>query len=155
MPFDAPIADKVQQSFQKLSSSAKALNKTSDELAASVAELDAALQKLNLGISRWIEIQEEIKNNQFATRYVGYDRVNGKWGIAIRSSIRKTKPSEPIESSSWLYNDSPRWLRTLAIDRIPDLLDGLIAEADKHRALIEAKLSRAKELATAVKGSTK
>ena len=155
MPFDAPVDDKVQQSFQKLSSSAKALNKSSDELAGSVAELDAALQKLNLGISRWIEIHEETKNNQFVTRYVGYDRVNNKWGISIRSFVRKAKPSEPIESSYWLFNESPRWLRTLAIDKIPDLLDGLAAEADKHRALIETKLARAREVAAAVKGAAK
>jgi len=155
MPFSPPSADKIQQSFQKLSNSAKALNKSSDELSASVAEIDVALQKLNLGISRWVEIHEETKNNQFVTRYVGYDRVNAKWGISIRSCVRKTKPSDQIETSNWTLSEAPRWLRVIAIDRLPDLFEGLVGEADKQRVLIETRLAHARELASGVKGATR
>ena len=62
MPFtepEVPLGQRVQRSFQKLSESAKALNKTSDQLSASIAEIDACLQKLNLGVSIWIKFQEE------------------------------------------------------------------------------------------------
>jgi hypothetical protein len=162
MPFsvpnvpNAPLNEKVQRSFQKLSESAKALNKSSDELCMPIAELDSALQKLNLGVSQWVPIHEEKKGTQVITRYVGYDRVSGRWGISIQQTIRKVPPvNEEIENSKWLYSEAPRWLRTRCLESIPDLLEALAKEAEHHRATINSKLQVARDIVSSVKGTVK
>ena len=47
---------------------------------------DQALQKLNLGISAWVEFAvQHFEDGEFmSARSIGYAKVAGTWGIAIR-----------------------------------------------------------------------
>jgi hypothetical protein len=146
-----PLNERVQRSFHRLSESAKALNKTSDQVSNSIGELDIALQKLNLGVSFWIPIHEEVKNGLIVTRSIGYDRVGSRWGIAIESVARKNSTVPPTETSRWLFNEAPRWLRVRGLETIPFLLDGLANEADKHRAVLDPKVKFVQDIVSSVK----
>ena len=50
---DGSFSERVSSSYRQLSLAASHLNLVSDELGKSIAVLDAALKKLNLGISTW------------------------------------------------------------------------------------------------------
>ena len=51
------LSAKVQSSYQQLSKVAADLNAVSDELGTCIADLDAALKKLNLGVTKWVQIR--------------------------------------------------------------------------------------------------
>ena len=50
---DGSFSERVSSSYRQLSLAASHLNIVSDELGKSISVLDAALKKLNLGISTW------------------------------------------------------------------------------------------------------
>jgi hypothetical protein len=54
------------------------------------------------------------------------------------------------QAESWLFNDAPRTLRLRGIEKIPDLIEKLIADTEDTAKRIKAKLDQAKQLAAAV-----
>lgn len=143
---------RIAASYKKLAESAETLNKKSDEFGAQVAVLDHLLKKLNLGIAAWERIRgsDEDGNGNYWSEDIGYAKVGGKWGVAIRERSGNHHVDEPDDTDEWLFNDAPRSLRISAIDQIPDLLEKLIKNADKTARKIDEKLGQARELATAL-----
>jgi hypothetical protein len=143
---------KVQNSYQKLHSVAIDLNVASDEIGKSVGELDSALQKLNLGISVWVSVlSNELPNGNFRSDDIGYAKIDGTWGIALRTVQGHGElPEEECSTETWLFNDAPRSLRLAAIGHIPDLLKKLSEEAVETTDEIKKKLSITQEIAAVV-----
>jgi hypothetical protein len=69
----------------------------------------------------------------------------GRWTAPINCNIPETDHEE-----AWLFNDAPRWLRIIGIEHVPDLIEELVGEANKTAEQIKAKVTNAKELATAI-----
>jgi prefoldin subunit 5 len=152
---DDSLAERVQLSYLQLSAVASDLNTVSDELGKSIAEIDAALKKLNLGVSVWVAIvsgEDEHGGPFYWSEDIGYDKIGGKWGIALRSRSGNYEVDEE-RVEAWLFNDAPRSLRLSAIERVPDLLQKLSEEAVKTTNKIKSKLAEAQEVATAVKNA--
>lgn len=146
------LAKRVQSSYQQLSITASDLNKVSDELGKSIADLDAALKKLNLGISAWSDIRSsEDDDGSHWSEQVGYAKVGGKWGIALRTVNGNYGWPDQDSEEAWLFNDAPRALRLSAIGKIPILLEELSKEAAKNAQNIKARLAEVQEVATAIK----
>lgn len=146
------LAKKVQSSYQKLSVAAADLNKVSDELGRSVAELDAALKKLNLGITVWTNIRgNEDDQGSYWSEEIGYAKIDGKWGIALRTVSGNYGWPEQDRIDQWLFNDAPRSMRISAIGKIPGLMEAMSKEAAESTKNIRAKLAEAQEVASAVK----
>jgi len=147
------LSAKVQSSYQQLSKVAADLNAVSDELGKSIAELDAALKKLNLGVTTWIQVQlvRDPQTADFEGDYLGYAKVGGKWGIALRktSGNYNYAPDEPPEE--WPFNEGPRELRLEAIEKIPELLNKLSEAATKMAANVRDRLGEAQQVAEAIK----
>lgn len=143
--------DKIASAYKQLATSAVELNAVSDELGKWISALDAALKKLNLGISTWITIDggENPENGDYWRRRLGYEKVAGKWGIAISDSFGN-EHTEYESSEEWLFNDAPRRLRIEAVEKLPELLDALVREADKAAEQIKIKVAYAQDLAAAV-----
>jgi hypothetical protein len=118
------LFQRVQESFRKLSFVSTNLNAASDKLGASAGGLDAALKRLNLGISSWVAFSKWQSEDHFHYRSddVGYTKAGGKWGLAIEGNGNTNE-------DLWPFNEAPRSLRTRAVAKIPDLLDKLIANA--------------------------
>jgi hypothetical protein len=72
----------------QLSSVASDLNTVSNELGKSVAEIDGALKKLNLGVSVWVNISDWNYDLGYFVEQLGYTKVDGKCGIALRTVSR-------------------------------------------------------------------
>ncbi len=143
--------ERVQSAFRGLSASAINLNAASDELRQTILVLEEALKKLNLGISTWVKITgNEEANGDFWSRDLGYARVGGKWGIALRELSGNYAYDEYEKDETWLFNDAPRWLRIDGVGKIPDLLENLTKQADDTTQKIRKKTTEANELATAI-----
>ncbi len=125
------LAQRVQDSYRKLSEVATALNTASDKLGASISLLDLALKKLSLGISSWVHFNEVRYSDGISYLYedVGYTKLGGKWGLAIRTVPGNEVADEQDDPESWPFNEAPRALRVRAVVKIPDLLEKLIADA--------------------------
>src|SRR5262245_14299466 len=142
---------RIAASYKRLAESAETLNKKSDEFGQHVAVLDKLLQKLNLGVAAWERIRgsDDDGHGNFWSEDVGYAKVGGKWGVAIRERSGNHN-LEDVDSDEWLFEDAPRALRISAIDQIPDLIDKLVKYADKTARKIDEKTAQARELATAL-----
>ena len=139
-----------------MSTVAADLNAVSDELGKSIAEIDVALKKLNLGITTWVKIHGDDGNpydDSFWSRDIGYAKVSNKWGISLRTIDGQLSDPDRSETEEWLFNDAPRSLRLEAIDKIPELLEKLSQEAIRTTKDIRARLSEAQAVADTVKGA--
>src|ERR1700687_361370 len=122
---DSQIA-KIQAHFQTLSSVAPALNSASDELNHCLASLDESLKKLNAGLTVWVTFRSRgVAEDQYDDQQIGYTKVDGKWGIAIRHVWGNYATEQFGEEGTWFFNDAPRELRLLAVDQLPELIEAL------------------------------
>lgn len=147
------FSERVSSSYHQLSLAASHLNLVSDELGKSIAILDAALKKLNLGISTWSRLDRwEDPGGNYSTRYIGYAKVNNRWGIALRTVAGNNTQPEEATVEEWLFNEAPRTLRIEAVDKLPDLFDNLIQEADNAIRKVKAQSLSARQLAASLGG---
>jgi len=147
------LADRVQASYLQLSAVASDLNTISDELGKSIAEIDVALKKLNVGISVWVDITSWDNSDEldYYQEQIGYSKVDGKWGIALRTVSGNHNWPDRDEIEEWLFSDAPRKLRLAAIEKLPELLKELSEQAVETTNRIKGKLAEVKEVAEAVK----
>ena len=152
---DAQFRERVSADFEKLAASAAVLNAASDEIAEPVSAIDAALRKLNLGISAWVQVagDEDLNGNEWH-RSVGYDKVSSRvWGIAI---CYRVIDSDHVvrQDDEWLFNEAPRAYRLEALDKLPQLIEKLTSIADKTADALKKKVATTKQVATAITAAT-
>jgi len=149
---DDSLVFRVRASFRSLSSRAADLNTLSDKVGKVVSQFDSELSKLNIGIPAWAEFQEwrSMDGLQFATEAVGYAKIGGKWGLAIRKMSGHEDVDDYSEHEEWLFNDAPRLLRLKAIDKIPELFEKLVVEVDRATKAVDTKLKELQDLASAL-----
>jgi hypothetical protein len=88
------------------------------------------------------------------SRDIGYAKVGGKWGIALRTCSGDYSFPYGDSVEMWLFNDAPRWLRLEGIDHVSALIEKLIAETEATTEKIKAKVGEAQELAKAISAIT-
>jgi len=146
------LVSRVQTSLQQLSVAASDLNTLSDQIGKVVARFDGELQKLNVGVTAWVKFREWTSQDRlgYESDQVGYDKVNGKWGLAIKTLAGHELMEEYSTLQEWLFNDAPRALRLRAIDKLPDVFEQLLVEVAKTTKAVDQKLKELQELATAL-----
>jgi hypothetical protein len=146
-----PPAEKTQDSYKRLSLAAVSLNAASDDLGEAISVFDAALKRLNLGISAWVVVSgNNDEDGDWWSREIGYTKIGDKWGIALKASDGNYSYPERDSAEKWLFNDAPRWMRIEAVGKIPDLLDGLVKQAEETTKKIKTKTEEALALAAAM-----
>jgi hypothetical protein len=145
------LAARVQKSYKILSAVATDLNKSSDRLGESLAALDAALRKLNLGVSTWVHFHEWHSEDRYSYYFeeIGYVKIGGKWGIAIRT-VDGDENHDTDKVDAWSFNEAPRALRVRAIAKVPELLDKLIQDASVMITTINEQVEMVDLLAAAM-----
>lgn len=139
---------RVSSAYKQLSAAASELNAVSDELGKFVGALDGALKRLNLGITTWIRLDSrEDGSGNYIKRDLGYAKIGGRWGIAIRSMIGNHNTPDISNAEEWLFNDAPRALRLECVEKLPELFEGLIKEAEAVTAAVRARSGQAQQLA--------
>jgi hypothetical protein len=143
--------ERVQASYKQLAVAATNLNTASDELGRMVGILEKALKKLNLGISAWVAISKgDSHGTEWWSRDIGYGKVGGKWGIALRTIAGSIQHPDEDSEEAWLFNEAPRWMRVEAIGKIPDLLDRLVKQTEETTQSIRKKTTEVSEFAQAI-----
>ena len=146
---DEPLIERVSAVFEKLVVSATELNVASDELAKPISEIDAALQKLNLGILTWVKVAGEHDQayEYYWERSLGYAKVSGKWGIAIRAIQGHF---EDPDEEAWRFNDAPRSHRLEALEKLPKLLEELAKNCSETARTLKSRITATKQVATTI-----
>jgi hypothetical protein len=147
---DSKIA-KIQAHFQTLSAVSPTLNSASDELNRCVASLDESLKKLNAGLTVWVSFRSRgVEDDEYDDDQIGYAKVDGKWGIAIRHIWGNYATERFGDEGPWFFNDASRELRLLAVDQLPELIEALGEEASKVTKTVQEKAKQVRELAAAI-----
>jgi len=144
---------KVQSDFHTLSEIASSLNAASDELTKTVTILDESLKKLNVGLSVWVSFRSRADEDTpyiFDEDQIGYCKVNGTWGIALRRIWGNETLDGYSEDGPWLFNDASREMRLLSVDQIPGVIEALAKEAFNTTTKIQEKTKKVRELAEAI-----
>lgn len=123
------VIETTTDALAQLATSAARLNFTTDQLTATVRDLEAAIKSLNLGIETWHTFYSQPNDG---VRQIGYAKVNGKWGIALALK------SWGKEIEEWGFGDAPRWLRVEAVDHIPALIGAMVTESELMVTQLEA-----------------
>lgn len=100
--------------LQHLAEVAATLSRVSGQYNESLAEIELAINRLNLGVQCWIEMPTP------ALR-LGYTRIQGVWGLYIDRATDET---------TWRLEGAPREYRIEAVSTLPKLLEHLLAAAD-------------------------
>jgi hypothetical protein len=147
------LAERVEASYLELSATASELNKVSDELGKPIAEIDFAFKKLNLGITVWVDIGRwsDQEGMVYEFEQVGYAKVGGKWGMALRTGVGNHQWPDDEKVEEWLFSDGPRKLRLSAIEKVPELLSALSKEAVETTKKTKDRLVEVQEVAAVVK----
>ncbi len=144
---------KIQTHFKALSEIASTLNTASDELTKTIAVLDEALKKLNVGLTVWVTFRsrdDERVPYVFDQDQIGYDKVNGVWGIALRRIWGDESNDQYNEDGPWAFNAASRELRLHSVDKIPEVIEALAKEAFNITKRIQEKTIEVRELAGAI-----
>jgi hypothetical protein len=146
-----PPTERAQTSYKQLSLAAINLNSASDELGKAISILEAAIKKLNLGLSAWVELSGGSDfGEDWWTRQVGYTKFRDKWGVALREASGNYQDPDRDSEQLWPFNEGPRWMRAEAIGKIPDLLDALLKQANDTTKKIETKTAQLYEITAAI-----
>jgi hypothetical protein len=144
-------AEKVETYFQALSSVASSLNKASDDLNNLVAILDEALKELNVGLTVWVTFRSRGEEpDEYDDDQIGYCKVNGKWGLALRHVWGNLAMHHYGDEGPWLFNEAPREMRLQGLDKIPEVLEALGQKASDATKKIHEKTKEVRELAGAL-----
>jgi hypothetical protein len=153
---DDALTNRVSASYQQLSAAATQLNAVSDELSKFVTALDAALRKLNLGLATWLRLDgREDGLGNYTKRDLGYAKIGGKWGISLRVVAGNHNTPDVSTVEEWLFNEAPRALRIEAVEKLPDLFELLVKEADDATRRIRNRASKIQQLAEGLASSPK
>lgn len=149
-PEDGTPSERIASSYRRLSQSAISLNSASDALGKAVAVADEQLKGLNLGIVAWVVIagESDTDSETYWRKSLGYDKVDGKWGIALREEAGFFDDPGRHGFDTWLFNDAPRNLRLEALPKLPELFEELVKQVDEATATIEAATVEATQLAS-------
>lgn len=149
---DLTRSERLASAYQRLTASAAELATATDEFSKPIAELDEALAKLDLGLLTWQKVSGASDDyGNFWQRDVGYARIGRTWGLAIRKINGNDSDPQDASIEQWLFNEAPRSYRIEALDKLPDLLELLIKNADKTAKKLKEMAVDAKDLAMAVK----
>jgi hypothetical protein len=142
---------KIQLQYQALAVISTSLNNASDELTKSVSVLDESLKKLNVGLSAWVSFRSRtVSGDQYDEDQIGYCKVDGKWGIALRRIWGDYTEEGSGEEGPRLFNDASREWRILAADKIPEVIEALSQQASETTKKVQEKARVVGELASAI-----
>ena len=149
---------KLQASYQNLSAAANTLNTASDKFSSAVSSLDEALNRLSPGVTVWITISsstpEDMPGLEKEER-LGFAKTNNRWGLSLSRVTVDNNKREEETTDAWLFNDAPRSLRLLAIDRVPALIEALAREVEQTARKVSESADMAIQLLHSVNAAAK
>ena len=125
--------------YKRLASTSEALNRASDALAVPIQHFELILELLNIGLDTWQKTTGGEGDFGGWCREVGYIKLyNGSWGLAIQSR-EWHEAWEDEHSERWAFNEAPQSFRIEALDKLPELFEELIKNAEKTTKKLQEK----------------
>src|ERR1035437_3823048 len=151
-PAQVSASERVQKSYKELNSAAAELNSASDGLKEAMSVLDAALKRLNLGISVWVEISgnDDGQGGEWWARRIGYSKIGKEWCIGLASCRGHYQWPDQDQIEEWSFNDAPRWMRVEAAAKVPELLEALVKQAQETASKMKKRTEQVLELGAAM-----
>lgn len=143
------VAGTVSEYLIMLAHEAKALNELSDEFTRQVMEVEAAISKLNLGVTASVSV-EETSEQESPFSYnlkLGFQKQGGKWCLVVEDYVVNEAIDEYDRYEIWPFKDAPRDLRLKVVDHIPELLRELVDKSSKAKSELFQKFEYARALA--------
>jgi len=146
------MTDRIDSTLKKLASVSKSLNQASDKVTSCIADVESALREYKLGIeasveiSRWSEVGQFGDGSYYELRRVqrlGYGKKAGKWGLLTWVDAEESDEREEFA----FLREAPRDVRLAAIDKLPDLLEALVAKAVGTSEEAIKKADKARQIA--------
>jgi hypothetical protein len=145
---------RVKNAFPKLTEAAADINSASDELGKPIQEIEAIIKTLNLGVTVWHEMhggRSPYDDAMWWSRDIGYAKIGGKWGIALRDCSGDSNCPDDDSVETWLFNDAPRHMRVSGAQHLADLIEKMVDEAHKMAEKIRAGSADAAEIAATLR----
>lgn len=143
--------------LNELSRLSKHLNEASDVLGQQIANLEAALNELKLGVWAWVEVKQFPNDEVIASAgkpevvlqhdYVGYGKHRGKWCLLYMSNYEGLP--EDFDDVVPL-RDVARMDRLDAVEKFPELIRAL---EEKAKGVAREATEKAAEIARLVAAS--
>ena len=153
---DSPF-ERVIELLPSLAATAANLNEASKALSEVIDRIDAALQRLNLGVTAWVKVRggdnADKGGSHFWCERLGYSRIGRKWGLTLRKMKGDELEYGLEEDEEWPFNEAPRFLRIRAITKIPDLIKELDLEAKKVTEQVSASINKTAPLMEVIEKS--
>ena len=97
----------------------------------------------------WATINKGSSQFEYWSQNVGYTLIKGTWRIAIQTREGADRADED-KIEEWPLTEAPRYLQPKAIEKLPELIEALIAATDAAAQRLEEQIAPAEELAAAV-----
>ena len=149
------LVQRVQNSYRQLPVVATSLNNESDKLNASAKRLETILRKHPIGVASWVHFAESRSQDgmHYSFQDVGFAKLNGKWGLAIRTVSGTLSPFDDDDVETWMFNEAPRGLRVRAVAKLPELLEQLVKDATEMIAEVTEQVMAVDFLADALEST--
>jgi hypothetical protein len=143
---DPSVSERTSEALKQLQPVAAAVEAAAAELSKPVSAIETAIKRMNIGYEAWTTYKQGSYEEHWWKWDIGYSRIGGRWGIAIKMSSGDETDPERDRSETWFFNESPLYLRHPSIDKLPDLLEALA----KTGETVAGKLTRAAERAVTI-----
>lgn len=147
---EVPPAARLAAAYKRLATAATEYREATKEFSAPIDAIDRALRALDIDVITWKKMAgDEDEYGAYWHRDVGYARIKGDWCLAIRT-VRGHEQAEEDDIEQWPFGAAPSSLRIEAIDKLPDLLEQLIRNAEKTTKKLRERTGEARKLAAAL-----
>ncbi len=143
----------MSESLSRLRAVSPRLNQASDKLNQTILLVEQALAELNLGVSAYVEFDDEHRRDVDSCEGISYEKLNDQWCICHSSG------SSLLPNEHWMtvrLTNAPRAIRLRVVeeDLVPKLLDKLAIAAEEKVGEVEKAAMDCEKIAAALKGTT-
>lgn len=144
---DSPDAERLSEALLRGQKAAEELGAATDQLTEALLQIERALAEQRLGVSASVRLQtthgfdENSGDEEVDLDDLSFRKEGKRWSLFIDSG-----PEHPCGPGDWhsipLANAS-RELRLLAVEKLPELIDALVRNAESQLAEIHAGRAKA------------
>ena len=131
-----------------LTKQAKELNEATKRLNEVAEDIEATLQKLNIGVSAFVSFSG--RENDSSSESLGYSKLGNRWGLVIRT-YQYDGGGDCIGYEDSSFFSVPRDTRINAIGQITELLKKLSSEAAALTERLNKNLSNAETVSKLIR----
>jgi hypothetical protein len=150
-PTSTPAHVRIANGLAQLGDANKDLKKKSRVLCQPVQPVETAFAKLNVRVPCWTEIASVTQNGvDYWNESIGWAELDGQWHIVLKTCESDIRFDEETNVHIHRFGDAPYYLQAKGIDKLPELVEGLVAAVKSTSERIAKKLPDAAELGDAL-----